>query len=139
MKLLRNINKFYKHYDLEHPFDTITLTKDDMYDHDALMTAYESMWLTLEHYDGTEKEYQWLLNLYAELGDYITYGSKGKIDTVVKLIASIFGIFCTGMFTAIAIEYGIDLTVGVGIILSIILAVCSGIATYENIKENNND
>ena len=26
-KLRKNINKSYKHYDLEHPFDTITITK----------------------------------------------------------------------------------------------------------------
>ena len=136
MKLLRNINKFYKHYDLEHPFDTITMTKNDMYDHDALMTAYESMWLTIEQYDGTEKEYQWLLNLYGELGYYITYGDKGKVkvDTIGKLIAFIFSIFSTGILTATAVVYGIDLKVGVVMALSIIIAIGSGIGAYENIK-----
>lgn len=135
MKLLRNINKFYKKYDLEHPFDPITMTKDDMYDHNALMTAYESLWLTMEHYDEDSAEYQWMSDLYGELGDYITYGGNSNVDTIVKLIAFILGIFFTGVFTAVAIEYGLYLIVGAGIVLGIILAVCSGIALYQNIKE----
>lgn len=72
MKNLRNrINTFYRKYDLEHPFDTLTISKDDMHNHDALMTAYESLWLTMEYYEDNSAEYQWMSALYADLGDYM--------------------------------------------------------------------
>jgi hypothetical protein len=134
MNLLKNINKFYKHYDLEHQFDTITMTKADMHDHDALMTAYESIWLTMDQYDIEDKEYRWLSKLYCELGDYINGKSKDK-SVIFKLIALMYGTFCIGIFTAFLIAYGINFVLCVGIILSIILAICSGISVYEDIKE----
>lgn len=53
---------------------------------------------------------------------------------IVKLTASVFGIFCAGIYFALIVEYGIDFTLGAGIILGVILAICAGIGVYEDIK-----
>ncbi len=134
-KLRYKINKFYKRYDLT--FSNTTLTKSDMNNEDALMSAYEALWLTMEHYEDNTAEYQWLSSLYAELGDYITTPPKTRHNAIAifELIISIFGILCAGTYIALIIEYGIDLTLGAGALLGSILAVCSGIGVYENIKE----
>lgn len=138
-KLRKNINKFYKHYDLEHPFDTITITKDDMYDHNALMTAYESLWLTMEQYDNESAEYQWMTNLYGELGDYIDCFVNGKPKskalTIFKLIISIFGTMGIGVFTVAILEYGCYLETVGGLVLAAMVATTAGIGVYEDIKE----
>ena len=70
MKNLRNrINKFYKRYT---PI-TATMHKSSMHNRDAIMFAYEDMWTTLEECGDmlTTAEYQWILALYGDLGDYI--------------------------------------------------------------------
>ena len=72
MKNLRNrINKFYREYDIEHQFVTLTISKSGMHDRDTLMTAYESLWFTMEYYEDNAAEYQWLSRLYGDLGDYM--------------------------------------------------------------------
>ena len=80
-KLLKNINLYYKKYDLAHPFTEIKLTKADMHDHETLMSVYENIWETLEYYEVRANSfnqnldtYKWLTALYGELGDYITIG-----------------------------------------------------------------
>ena len=83
-KLMHKINKFYKKYDLT--FSNITLTKSDMYDHDALMTAYEAMWFTMECYDTASDGYRWLLHLYNELDDYMHNPPK---YTLIKRLAAL--------------------------------------------------
>lgn len=133
MKLLKDIKKFYEEYDIVHT-NTITMTRSNMDDHDALMTAYESLWMTMEHYDHDSAEYQWMAALYAELGDYITYGGKGTAVTAFKCVASVFGAFCVGAFSMAAIAYGINLTFGIGLVLGAVLAVCAGVGAYEDIK-----
>jgi hypothetical protein len=67
-KLRRNINNFYKTYGENDRF-----TKSDMYNLDALMSAYESLWFALDENGDimTIEEYQWVSALYGELGDYI--------------------------------------------------------------------
>ena len=137
MKNLRNrINKFYREYDIEHPFETLTISKGDMCEYDALMTAYESLWLTMEYYEDDSAEYKWMSTLYADLGDYISYGygGDGKAVSIFKLIASTFGTLCVGAFSAIAIEYGFDATIGCGLVLGAILAVTAGVSACQDMK-----
>lgn len=132
--LLKNINKFYKHYDLEHT-DTLTMSRSDMYNHDALMSAYESLWLTIDQYDTDAPEYQWLVDLYAELGDYISHPPINKVIKTVCTALSVFGVFSAGAMTAVSIEYGMDLTLGVGLVVSVLDAILYGIAAYKYNKE----
>ena len=49
------------------------ITKSDMYNHSALMSAYEYVWTTLEEYGDTMSidEYATMSALYGDLGDYI--------------------------------------------------------------------
>lgn len=136
MKLRNKINKFYKHY---HIGSKVTMTRADMGDYDALMTAYESLWVAMEYYDHDSTEYQWMSRLFAELGDHITYrlqnpdGGKGTAVTVVKCVASVFGAFCVGMFSMATIAYGINLTFGIGLVLGAVLAVYAGIGAYKEV------
>ena len=56
---------------------------------------------------------------------------------IVARIAKAFGFICLGGYAAIAIEYGIDATIGVGIVLSVCL---SGISIFfEKLKRVNYD
>jgi hypothetical protein len=57
-----------------------------------------------------------------------------KLVTAFKVGVSVFGVYCAGAYTALAIEYGIDVTIGAGLGLAIILAICAGIGAYEDIK-----
>jgi len=99
-KLYKNIKKFYQYYDLSK--SKVTFTKADMYDHDALMTAYEAMWRTLDYYDHPTT-CKFLTNLYDELGDYLhhipaqpKYTYKPFIKTASVILAAIT-IFTIGM------------------------------------------
>lgn len=56
---------------------------------------------------------------------------------IVARIAKAFGFICLGGYAAIAIEYGIDATIGVGIVLSVCL---SGVSIFfERLKMVNYD
>jgi hypothetical protein len=68
-KLFKNIKKFYKTYCLED--NKIEFTKDDMYNHNALMSTYEAIWFSLEEYDDS-MTCKFLINLYGEVCDYIS-------------------------------------------------------------------
>lgn len=124
MNLRKNINKFYKHYDLEHIGNTITMTRADMHNQDALMTAYESLWLTMEHYDDDSAERQWMSKLYAELGDYIA-GDDNRINVnnIVVTIMFTIGVFVSGMITALILEYGFMLELAGALCLPLALAI----------------
>ena len=140
-KLRKNINKFFEEYDPER-ICTKVMTRSDMDDHNALMTAYEFLWMMMEYYDydPDSAEYQWMAALYAQLGDYITTrlqnpdDGKGTAVTIVKCVASVFGSFCVGMFSMAAIAYGINLTFGIGLVLGAVLAVYAGVGAYEDVK-----
>lgn len=139
-KLFKNIKKFYKKYDTTHLFEDnmVTFTKDDMYDYSALMSAYEAIWFTLEDYEDHDA-CKFLTNLYGELGDYIdtftcAEPKSNNIITIIKLAISIFGTMSVGAFIAALLEYGADTTIFGGIILGALLAICSGIGVYEDIK-----
>ena len=139
-KLFRNIKKFYKKYDTTHYFEdtTVIFTKDDMYDYNALMSAYESIWFTLEDYED-QATCKFLTDLYGELGDYINVFENGKEHNtkaiaIVKLCVSIFGTMSIGSFVAVWIECGYDIMIVVGLALAIFVAVCSGIGAYEDIR-----
>lgn len=135
MKLLKNINNFYAKYDLS--FEGTTLTKNDMYDYEVLTSTLKDIEFAMSLYD---TEYKYLSDLYADITTWIDNGYSAhnsfKIDTIVKLIASILGIFATGMFAAITIEYGIDSYTILGLVLGLILAVCGGVSVYQNFKYN---
>ena len=61
---------------------------------------------------------------------------KPNIKTVAR-IAKAFGFICFGAYIATAIEYGIDATIGVGIVLSVCL---SGVSIFfERFKRVNYD
>lgn len=61
---------------------------------------------------------------------------KHEAITIFKVMAAVFGIFCIGAFTAVVIEYNyIDLTLGGGIVLGTLVAVCYAISAYKDIKE----
>lgn len=146
--LLKNINKFYKKYDITHldDPDATKLYIDDMYDLDYLMSAYESVYFSMEGYEETSKEYKWMKNLYMEISDYIDYLPYNKrpkyaADTIIKIIISVFGTMCFGAFVAIGIECGyLDWYVGFGMVFSSFLAFTSGMGAYEDIKwVKNND
>ena len=61
---------------------------------------------------------------------------KPNIKTVAR-IAKAFGFMCLGGYAATAIEYGIDATIGAGIVLSVCLAGVS--AYFERFKRVNYD
>lgn len=73
-KLFKQIKTFYKKYDTQHLFENnkVTFTKKDMYNLNSLMSAYESVWFTLQDYED-HKTCKFLTNLYGELSDYIDY------------------------------------------------------------------
>ena len=61
---------------------------------------------------------------------------KTNIKTVAR-IAKALGFMCLGGYAATAIEYGIDATIGVGIVLSVCL---SGVSIFfERLKRVNYD
>ena len=61
---------------------------------------------------------------------------KSNTKTVAR-IAKAFGFICLGAYIATAIEYGIDATIGVGIVLSVCL---SGVSIFfERLKRVNYD
>ena len=140
MKTLRkNINKFYKHYDIANIGFSISLTKGDMYDHDTLMNVYSDLWEAIDYYEHEDKTIcQWLTALYGELGDYLdcvpTRPNYNKILAILKLCVAIFGTMSIGAFIAVWIECGYDIMIIVGIVMGMFLAVCSGIGAYEDIK-----
>ena len=56
---------------------------------------------------------------------------------IIARIAKAFGFICLGGYAATAIEYGIDATIGVGIVLSVCL---SGVSIFfERLKRVNYD
>lgn len=134
MKLLKKINGFYKYN-----FESTTLTKNDMYDYEVLTSTLKDIEFTMSLHDTDTTEYKWLADLYADITTWIDNGysthNSFKIDTIVKLIASILGILGIGMFATAMIEYGIYFETVVGLALGIILAVCGGISVYQNIIE----
>ena len=133
-KLFKNIKKFYAQY----MFTVDEFSKDDMYDHDALMSVYEDVWSVMEDYDHDETDHKFIADLYGDLGDYIDIFINGKpqskIITIIKLAMSIFSTMSIGAFVAVWLECGYDIMIVVGIALATFLAVCSGIGTYEDIK-----
>lgn len=54
---------------------------------------------------------------------------------IFKLAVTIFAIWCCGAFSALIIECGIDSILIIATILAVVLAVCAGISTYEEIKD----
>lgn len=123
-KLRKNINKFYQHYNLERPFDTTTLTKDDMYDHDVLMTAYEAIGFTMEQYDNVDENYVWLSRLYSDLGDYLDGTLKTNTVSILNVIMSIFCICATNLFVTVMIVYNhISLPLVGGAVLGLIASI----------------
>jgi hypothetical protein len=68
--LLKNINKFYKYYNIANPDYSIKVTKSDMYNHDTLMGVYEDIYDNFDYYED-EVALEYLRNLYGELGDYL--------------------------------------------------------------------
>ena len=54
---------------------------------------------------------------------------------VIARISKAFGYVCLGAYIAVAVEYGVDLTIGAGIALSAILAGVS--AYFEKFKRIN--
>ena len=134
MKLLKKINGFYKYN-----FESTTLTKNDMYDYEVLTSTLKDIEFNMSLHDTDTTEYKWLADLYADITTWIDNGysthNSFKIDTIVKLIASILGILGIGMFATAMIEYGIYFETVVGLALGIILAVCGGISVYQNIIE----
>ena len=133
MKNLRSrINIFFSDYDLT-TADTRKMSRADMNDNDALMTAYESVWLTMEHYDRSEPEYAWLSALYADLGDYITYGDDGKSVAMGKRVALVFGVLCLFIF-AMCATVSLDAMTIIGLVLSVVVIVLAGIGVYADAK-----
>ena len=56
---------------------------------------------------------------------------------IVARITKAFGFMCLGGYAATAIEYGIDATIGVGIVLSVCLS--GGSIFFERLKRVNYD
>lgn len=130
MKPLRpRINHFFRYYDLS-TFGHSDFTRADMCDRDALMTAYEAIWLTLEEFDGTKREHKWLTDLYGDLGDYIAdecYRDYAKaIDKDCKL-ALLFGIVGTICFAS-CLPNSVDFATIGGLLTSLVLVF---VGTYE--------
>lgn len=140
-KLLKDINKFFKEYDQTHMFETVKFTKDDMYDHNALMTAYENIWETMGYYeDCGSAEYKWISALYEKLGNYIDVFENGKKHNykflaIFKLCVSVFCTACVGAFIAVMVAYGFDIMAMVGILMAVFCAIGSGVGAYEDLKE----
>ena len=56
---------------------------------------------------------------------------------IIARIAKAFGFICLGAYIAVAVECGIDVTIGVGIVLSVCLAGVSSF--FERFKKVNCD
>ena len=133
MTTLRNkLNKFHKEYDLT--FRSTHMTKADMHDHDALMSAYEQIWETMEYC--CDDDHEWLSALYNELGDYITTVKETKpmkkqtIRKIRKALAvtrlvSILTMFVCLLLAACTVG---DSNVGMSAVCVVVGVVCFGIA-----------
>jgi hypothetical protein len=112
---------------------------EDMFDIDTLMSAYETAWQVADDYEEDSKARNFIVNLIDDLDHYIDhlpYMTRPKYTavTIFKIIASAFGIFGLGVFVTLGIEYGIDLTIGSGMIAAFILTFSAGMGAYEDIK-----
>ena len=124
---MRNrINHFYKYYNIADA-NTIKLSRADMDDYDTLMATYESIYLTIEECGDTltAKEYSWILALYNDLGDYISYGGDGKAVVIGNRAATAIGAFGILVFSICATTSLDWLTIG-GLVLSVALTVVAG-------------
>lgn len=146
-KLLKRLNKFYKKYDITNFDEKVKLYPEYMYDLDYLMSAYESIWFSLEAYEDSTA-CKFMAELYRDLHDYMFDLQNGLIKrpkydgaTILKIIVSVFGTMCLGAFVAIGIECGyLDWYIGCGMAFSSLLAFASGMGAYEDIKwVKNND
>ena len=133
MQTIRNrINKFYKSYGVT----TVKLSRADMRNHTALMTAYEDMWFTMDEYGDnlTADEYAWLSKTYGDLGDYIT-NIKNKGEIVMKKLFNPFAMFFGGFGLAASILYlglfGIDFQ---GVALAVLSVAVTAIVTVRVLK-----
>lgn len=140
-KLMHKINRFYKRYDLTNIGFDIRLTKADMYNYNALMSAYEAIWETMEYYED-ETACKFMASLYQDVSDrlfaiendLVTKPSH-KTLAIFKLGVAIFGTMSMGALIAMLIECGFDSMILIGMVCATVLAVCSGIGAYEDIKE----
>ena len=116
MSLLKDINTFYRDYDVEHIGHPLTMTCKDMRNDDALMTAYEAVWLSMPYYEPNTEEYQWLADLYNAIGDYLHSRLFGnKVTIMYKWLVSIIdGVKAKALVKASAILVAL---IGLGIIL----------------------
>ena len=61
---------------------------------------------------------------------------KTYLPTIIffwHFVSIVIGIFSAGMMTVVIIEYGVHLETTGGLMLSIAVTVCGGIATYQDI------
>lgn len=86
MKNLRKrINYFYKHYDVNLDY-ACNISRAGMHNEDALMTAYESIWVTMGFYESGDPIYPWLTALYADLGNYMRTRHKWQSVTCGNIV-----------------------------------------------------
>ena len=137
MKNLRNrINKFYRMYDLT-TREVRKMTIDDMTDRDALMTAYEAIWLTMDEYlmdDLPWNEYEWMKDLYGDLGDYIEYGydrETAKAVTRGKQACVIAGFLGAFIFASCLPDGAHFVTIG-GLLVSVALIIVAGVSLHQD-------
>lgn len=137
-RLMKKVNKFYKKYDVSNLDNTTRLTKDDMYDMDKLMTAYEAIWISLEYYDDRVPR-QFMTNLYDELSDYmdnIPKKHKHRTCAIFMFGISECGTMGVGMFIAALFAYGYDPLFIVGIICALIVAIGYGLIARRTIHND---
>lgn len=142
-KLMKDINKFYKHYDLTNIGLDMRVTKADMYDYNALMSVYEAIWMTMEYYeDKTACEFMASLyqdvsdRMFAIENDLVARPNHNKALAIFMYCVSVFGTMSIGAFIAVWIECGFDILIVVGIMLAGFVAISSGIGAKETMQND---
>ena len=144
MKNLRkNINKFYKKYDIANYQTSKRVSKADIYDYNVLMDVYNDIYDNLVYYeDKQDVDNKWVCDLYTSVNnqmfaienDLILNPNNNKAIAIFKLCVSIFCTLSVGAFVAIMIEYGFDIMCSLGILVGSFLTTCSFIGYKEDIK-----
>lgn len=139
----KNINKFYKKYNIANPDYKRNVTKSDIYNYNVLMEVYNDIYDNLIYYEDNQgTDSKWVCELYTAVNDQmfaienelIEKPEHNKFIAILKLCVFIFSMMSVGAFFTLLIEYGFDIMCSIGILIGTLCAIGSGIGYYEDIK-----
>ena len=127
MKLTRQLNTFIKHYNTS-GLELEMVTKDNMYDHNTLMSIKEALWLTLDNIDINDKTARRLFALYGDLSDRID-DNKTTAEKLYRYMTAagcyVSGLLCGIHYSAVMI-YGWNTFLKITFIITLIAtAICA--------------